>query len=258
MRIDTLGGDEVHSWMLEVCLLAGTALGTSLLYRNFCARCRENVRCLSRQTAGGGALAFSLMEGSGGSGEESGGDSDMKIAPEYPSRRKDEQPRQNEELNELFQEVVENRQNGNREKAVRLGQELACDAVDSHGRAMSGSRSGEPPLLTCHRKILFAFAVDQIIDRKAANPLVAEVISSSFYGELKRRDPVLYQEIQRSGAFSLYLLCSRERPPQGYGVEFARFIQRPEEPQAIRLGDALYEEYVRYLEEKMDQTDFIP
>ena len=243
----------MYSWIVEAWILAGTAWALQLLFLLAWPWRVKRSRCLARGSEKSGCLLF-MTE----SGEDTGGDSDMKIAPEYPSRREDEQPQQNEELNELFQEVVENRQNGNREKAVRLGQELAWDTVDLDGRAMSGSSSGESPLLKRHRKILFAFAVDQSIDRKAANPLVAEVISSSFYGELQRRDPALYQEMQRSGAFSLYLLCSRERPPQGYGEEFAKLIQRPEDSQAIQLGDTLYAEFVRYLEEKMAQIDFIP
>lgn len=238
----------MYSWILETWLLVGVSGVLLCLFLALRAEWRETA-------AGAGNLALMSTEDDR---ECQDGDSDMKIAPEYPSRREDEQPKQNEELNELFQEVVENRQNGNREKAVLLGKKLAFDTADPRGRAMSGSTSGEPAILSCHRKILFAFAVDQIIDRRAANPLVAEVISSSFYGELKQRYPALYQEIQRSGAFSLYLLCSRERLPQGYGEEFARLVQRSEDARAVCLGNALYEEFVQYLEEKMAQTDFIP
>lgn len=239
----------MYGWILETWPLAGAAGALLFLFLT--------LRTGRRETAAGGGSSLTLMS-TGDGREDQGGDSDMKIAPEYPSRREDEQPRQNEELNELFQEVVENRQNGNREKAVLLGKELAFDTADPRGRAMSGSTREESPVLSCHRKILFAFVVDQMIDRRAANPLVAEMISSSFYGELKQRYPALYQEIQRSGAFSLYLLCSRERSPQGYGEEFAQLIQRPEDSQAICMGNALYAEFVQYLEERMTQTDFIP
>lgn len=211
------------------------------------------LRCV---VGGGDGRLFALLDENGGESCED--DSDMKIAPERPSHRTDEQPQQSEELNELFQEVVENRQNGNREKAIRLGQELACDAASPDGKVLSGSNKGESPLLTSHRKILFAFVMDQVMDTKAANPLVAEVVSNSFYKAVERQFPQFYQELRQYGAFTLYLLCSRERPPQGYGKAFAELVRRPEDPEIVRLGDTLYREYVQYVEEKIAQTAFIP
>jgi len=59
-------------------------------------------------------------------------------------------------------------------------------------------------------KILLTFAAEMGLRKALPVDLVKQTGSAAFYDTLESAEPVLYRELQESGAFSFYYLCVRE------------------------------------------------
>lgn len=175
-------------------------------------------------------------------------DSDMKIVGE-----------QSEKMDESDAEARLYRHehaNGNLEKAHAIGKnfadalfcgdEIPCDEI-----GISGFEA------TC-QSILFAFTADRVLDTFMPNHIIARSAQNTFFDEMRKRSPSLYESVSRSGAFSMYLLCKRSGDGRyiGIGSVYAGIVRKPEDEKAVAEGEALYNKYYNYCIEHIKNVEF--
>lgn len=148
------------------------------------------------------------------------------------------------------------RDNGNLEKAHDIGKAFA-DALLSEG-GFAFEKNSASDFEARNRSILFAFTTDRVLDTFMPNHFIARSAQNEFFDEIRRRNIGLYESISRSGAFSMYLLCKRSGDGRyiGIGKVFAGVVRRPEDEQAERAGEELYQKYFNYCIEHIKNIEF--
>ena len=101
--------------------------------------------------------------------------------------------------------LEQEKETGNLSRARRLGAILADEVSAVEG----DSRTDDSALLT-QRRILLSFAVEVGLDALLPNSLTAQTAQDIFYNSLRVTAPPFYDDLQASGAFSLYYLCVRD------------------------------------------------
>lgn len=181
-----------------------------------------------------------------------GDDSDMKIMPEPGTDVSDD-----DSDDDAADEYLRERKNGNMEKAHALGKLFARDILDKNGTYMFGWSETESLLMIKHRRILFSFVVDRIIDENCPNQLLAQAALNVFYDEMRAVDREFYDEMNSSGAFSLYLISVREENAAvNIGKDFARLCQVEGNTQIEQMAEHLYDYFVTYCENAVKDACF--
>ncbi len=182
-------------------------------------------------------------------------DSDIKIAPDYSSKNKRTIP---ETPDQSPQELKEQKQNGNLDKARALGVSLANELLSEESVADFGVDAiAESEEIRRHRKILFAFVVVNCVERIIKSSLVSQAIQNAFFDEVKRHSQDIYELITDDAAYSLYYLCVRTSttPAQCIGQTFAKLVEHPQET-FCEFGKALYMRFEDCIQQKIQQTCF--
>lgn len=180
-------------------------------------------------------------------------DSDMKIAGSEP--KLDAEQAAEDEANDLKIQ----RENGNVEKANRLGAELCNKFIDKDGISAFGSDKEEPAAFTTQRRLLLAFAVDTTVENTVKNSIQRDVIIKSFYDNLKKVLPAFYDDLNKSGSFSFYTLCVR----RGVDIEkyvgdtFAMLAGKEGDRLIAEFGKALYLEFINVIKNTVNSYNFI-
>lgn len=180
-------------------------------------------------------------------------DSDMKIAGREP--KEDTGAAVITEVNALKIQ----RENGNVDKANRLGAELCGKFIDKDGISAFGSDKAEPAVLTTQRRLLLAFAVDTTVENTVKNSILRDVIIKSFYDNLKMALPSFYEDLNKSGSFSFYTLCVR----RGVDIEkyigdtFAMLAGKEGDKLMAEFGKALYLEFIDVINKTVNSYNFI-
>lgn len=180
------------------------------------------------------------------------GDSDIKIAGESTVR---ETPGSSEELESLAVLVKAEHDNGNIERSKRLAVALV-DTVFTHDVFTSGVEDEE---LLSQIRLLMTFTVDVCMENGLPNPIAAQSAQNFFYEQLSLRNNGFYNEIQTSGAFSMYLLCTRSELANStsIGNEFAALCKKEDDAEYIRLGKDIFEYYLKLCADKIRELQFV-
>ncbi len=181
-----------------------------------------------------------------------GDDSDMKIMP---------QPGQNIPVDDggddAAQEYVREKENGNMAKAHSLGKLFASDILDKNGTYLFGLSETESLLMAKHRRILFCFVIDRILDENCPNQLLSQAALNVFYDEIKNTEPEFYDDMNASGAFSLYLIAVRsETPSVNIGKAFAELCQVEDNEPIQQMAEHLYDYFVSHCMNILNDTCF--
>ncbi|MDD2956355.1 MAG: hypothetical protein PHD67_08580 [Oscillospiraceae bacterium] len=182
-----------------------------------------------------------------------GEDSDIKIAPEFPSR----QPK-TDAGEAAAQEFADQKEKGNVEKAYLLATRLAGYLLSSSGEVACAVQKSEDPQVVLNRQILFAFAVTSSLEASPTSELITQTAENFFYDSLKTAAPELYEKIILPEAFSLYLLYSRDSGEGGAGLgePFAKLCGREGDAELTALGNSLYEFFQKVCLEKIAEVRF--
>ena len=171
-------------------------------------------------------------------------DSDMKIADFSDGRPKEAtlSPREPDK-DPAYLELMENRKNGNLDKARRLGAALADEAAYAEKSGFlkpSPVREDYAVLSQC--RVLMCFAATVGAETCTPNLLTAHTALNVFYDRLKRQSPQLYEEVNEAGSFSFYLLEYRKGGDveRGIGRAFAMLCGRDGDAVCSELGETLY------------------
>lgn len=176
-------------------------------------------------------------------------DSDMKFADDLSELAAAFSSDDSEETARRFRA---HRDNGNLERAQRIGRLLANELLQKESAALWGIDDVESMLMIRQRKLLFVFVADQVLEELLPDSLLAQSAQNTFYNKLKRVEPALYDAVRADGAFSLYLVCCKDglTDCDGIGKVFAGLVGRAEDYVIRQFGETLYK-YFRDVCEKI-------
>lgn len=179
-----------------------------------------------------------------------GDDSDIKIAGEKPHAQSS-----SEELERLAALVKAEHDNGNIQRAKRLAVALV-DTVFTHDVFTDGVTDRS---LVLQIRLLITFTIDICMENGLPNPVVAQTAQNLYYEQITLRDRAFYDEIQTSGAFSMYLLCTRSESANStsIGEEFANLCGKEGDSEYIKLGRDIFEYYLKLCADKMRASEFV-
>ncbi|SDN76817.1 hypothetical protein [Acetanaerobacterium elongatum] len=184
---------------------------------------------------------------------EDTGDSDIKIAGE--ENEPDEAAGNSEELDELAGIIKAEHDNGNIERSKRLAVQLV-ETVFSHDIFTHGLKDQE---LLLQIRLLITFTVDVCLENGLPNAIDAQSAQNLFYEQISLRDREFYDEIQTSGAFSMYLLCTRSEVSNStsIGKEFAALCKKANDTEYTHLGKSIFEYYLKLCADKIREANFV-
>jgi len=181
-------------------------------------------------------------------------DSDIKIAGVVNEKALDDGELAAMEFNEQ-------KQNGNIEKAYTLGKRLSelLFTTDDILAAHCCKKYAANEIVKSNAQVLFAFIVDKVLEHGCPNSVTAQTALNYFHEQVREKSPESYQTIVESGAFSLYLLCSRdEKMSQScIGNAFADGCDMEQDAAVVRLGDDLYNTYFHICSKELQNAKFI-
>ncbi len=163
-----------------------------------------------------------------------------------------------DDVEELIDDVQEQKQNGNLDKARQLGEDLAGEVDSNDGEFIFGLDQQESGDIICQRRLLLAFVVTYGLDRFCVNSLIAKTAQNTFLETIQQASPSIYKDINQQGAFSYYYLCVRdgETPADGVGKTFAELCGRKGDCVYAKLGAALYEYFLTVVEQRVISLRF--
>lgn len=179
-------------------------------------------------------------------------DSDMKIAgDDFSSEAVD-----GADVSVLLEQE---RENGNLDKARRLGSLLAGDVVSIEDAPGPANGAAENPELPLQRRILLAFAAEVGLEMYLPNQLVAGIAQNTFYHLLDETTPAFYDTLQNSGAFSFYYLCVREgkNVEKKVGETFATLCGMADSQSYARMGKELYIRFIGQIRGLAESLAFV-
>lgn len=177
-------------------------------------------------------------------------DSDIKIAGEKPQHQS-----WSEELEQLADLVKSEHDNGNIQRAKRLAVTLV-DTVFTHDIFTDGVTDDN---LLLQIRLLITFTIDICMENGLPNQIVAQSAQNLYYEQIMLRDKSFYDEIQTSGAFSMYLLCTRSETANStsIGEEFAKLCGKEDDSEYIKLGRDIFEYYLKLSYDKIRACEFV-
>lgn len=180
-------------------------------------------------------------------------DSDIKIAGSKMPDNANEGF--GEDMDEVAQLIMREKQNGNITKAKKLGISFV-DTIFSDDVFTSGS---DDSFFIKQVKMLITFTVDLCMDNGMPNKILSQSAQNIFYEQVRLRDPVFYDEIQTMGAFSMYLLCARSEAANSVaiGEDFAKLCKKENDEECKKLGQKIFEYYLAICREKIKNAGFV-
>ena len=184
-------------------------------------------------------------------------DNDIRIAGSHPSREISSSADLDAEAS--LRELSREKENGNLEKARGLGAAAAAEVYADNGESFFGMDSSENAQMREQRQMLLAFAAVVGFDKYDPNAHCARAALSTFYETLKRDAPQIYDDVERSFAFSFYFLeYHRGRDvAAAIGQTFAMLCGRPGDSVCAQLGKALYLRFLDVIQSMAEHTGFV-
>lgn len=141
-------------------------------------------------------------------------DGDIKI---YVGRRENE----NDEFETLSDNIKRNAQNGNSEKAKKLGELMAQvkpteELTESSGLDLTAS-------VLYQTRVLLTFVAEYVVQKNIGDKFLSDAVSSAMYDYLKANERGYYDNISDGSAFTFYLLALNKdgNLSDNVGKEFA-------------------------------------
>ena len=138
-------------------------------------------------------------------------------------------------------------QNGNLERAHRLGETL-CRLF------MAMPVQGE---YTAQQWVLLSFLVENELAQQVESPLLEQSAHSRFAEQLEQQAPELARTVHDARAFTMYTLNETRRTPRSEGEMFAKLCGQPENEAVIALGERLAEDFSAQITAAVADADFV-
>ncbi len=163
-----------------------------------------------------------------------------------------------DDTEELIEDVQEQKQNGNIDKARKLGRLLAQEVDSNDGEFIFGLDQQESADIICQRRLLLAFVVNYGLEIYLKNQLVSQTAQNTFFETIQNTSPSIDKDIKQQGAFSYYYLCVRdsEKPAEAIGKTFAELCDRKGDCIYAKLGSALFEYFLVVVDDRVKALQF--
>lgn len=155
----------------------------------------------------------------------------------------------------ITEEIQLHAANGNREKAVALGEALAKvkpedNVVDLSGFNMTAA-------LLYQMRVLFTFVAEYCIQRKLPAQFLADTASSAMYDYFKANESGYYDNISDGAAFTFYLLALKKGGDvaENIGEEFSKLCNISWQ-EIIDLGKRIFTQASQYFDGMIDAVTF--
>lgn len=156
---------------------------------------------------------------------------------------------------QISEEIEQNRQNGNIEKAQLLGESLARVKPDSSELGLDCTNMAATELY-CIR-VLLTFTAEYIIQQSIKSEIISDAVSSAMYGYLKTAEPGYYDNISDGSAFTFYLLALKKNgdTARNIGEQFAGRCGTSRD-EYIKLGAEIFRTASALFVEMINKVDF--
>lgn len=163
--------------------------------------------------------------------------------------------REANDFQQISEQIEQNRQNGNIEKATLLGQSLAKIKPDSSEMQLD-CRNMAATELYCIR-VLLTFTAEYIIRQSVNSEIVADAISTAMYSYLKTAEPGYFDNISDGSAFTFYLLALKKDGDTAHniGEQFAGRCGTGRE-EYINLGAQIFQTASTLFTDMINKVNF--
>lgn len=147
--------------------------------------------------------------------------------------------REANDFRQISEEIEQNRQNGNIERAQMLGERLARIKPDSGELGLDCSNMTAKELYRI--RVLLTFTAEYIIQQSVKSEIVSDAVSSAMYSYLKTAEPGYYDNISDGSAFTFYLLALKKDGDTAHniGEQFAKRCGTSSE-EYVKLGAEIF------------------
>lgn len=184
-------------------------------------------------------------------------DSDMKIASAQPSK----QIKESKRAAEAAENFDLHRDNGNLARAQRLGATFVCEIKalnpGADGSMFRISEAGEQYAMQSKLLVMFSFVVG--MEAFIPDKLLVRTALNVFYDSLKKEEPVLYDKMSSSGAFSFYYLEYRRGgdPYRNVSKAFAMLCGKDGVDDYVKNGEEIFRHYYDFAKKLIAEVGFI-
>lgn len=193
-------------------------------------------------------------------------DSDIKIAGNFSSP--DSSQNEADDIQEISSLINSERENGNLDKSRELGKRIALDVCNfkldmfinkDKNPIISISDPGiDSKNIELQTKILFAFVSDYAINNLLPNRVISQTAYNEYMSTFKDINEDLYNNIQTSVGYSIYVLCSRKNIdlPNHIGKAFAKLCNYENDPIWEKAGSNLFYEWLEIADKRIKSYSF--
>ncbi|MBQ8575448.1 MAG: hypothetical protein IJ447_05305 [Clostridia bacterium] len=145
--------------------------------------------------------------------------------------------------------------NGNKEKAVALGEKMAKIKPEDNIIDLSGFNM--TAALLYQTRVLLTFTAEYSVQKNIAVEFLADTVSSAMYDYLKANERGYYDNISDGGAFTFYLLALKKDgdAAENIGKQFS-MLCNISWPEIADLGKRIFTEGRQYFDKLINETTF--
>ena len=182
-------------------------------------------------------------------------DDDIKIAPNSFS----EKAHMIDLGEEAARQFLEQKENGNIEKARILGKSFAGDIVHIEDGPLKQLDKPRTQRELHHQIVLYSYVVNRVIAEHSPNSIVAQTCLNVFYTAIESASKELHKHVSDMAAFSLYVLCERtpNRNDDQIGVTYARLCDFEGASDVIEDGNEFYKRVYDYCWDKLIDIEYL-
>ena len=168
-------------------------------------------------------------------------DEDMKIAPSCPTSIQEE----TDSTDRSVLDFVRQKNNGNVTRAKMLGAQLAGVVLDMGKQLLGGPRRNQ-------QLMLVSYGLNRMVETLSPNSTVAHTVLNTFYDQVQEKDEQIYQAINDSAAYTLYMLEARQE--DNMGKVYAKLCGNPALEEE---GNLIYQVYYSKFRAMQEQAHFV-
>ncbi len=159
------------------------------------------------------------------------------------------------EFRSLTEEIRLHIDNGNRDKAIALGEKMAKVKPEDNIIDMSGFNLTSALLYQI--RVLLTFIAEYSVQKNIAVEFLSDTASSAMYDYLKANESGYYENISDGAAFTFYLLALKKGgdPAQNIGEQFS-MLCGISWAEIVDLGKRIFTDGSKYFDEMIKSVTF--
>ena len=161
------------------------------------------------------------------------------------------------EFQTLTEDIRRHISNGNRDKAVSLGEKMA--AIKPEDKVFGFDQYNLSAAQLYQIRVLLTFIAEYSIQKNISVPFIADTTGSAMYDYLKNNESGYYDNISDGGAFTFYLLALKKSGDTALniGTEFSKRcgINKPE---MVNFGIDIFNRALAFFDGMIDAAAFEP